>query len=946
MIREIKFVNLFTIGNKVIIKYRSEEGLGSYVDNGKFSIKILYNGNIISPQKMKKIDNKVVRADYYFNESKKLIMDLINYGMKLIVTYNGENKEFEIKNIDESKVYTNLYTRFTESKKFSDIIDFGNKIFLDKEEYIFNSKLKKDKNFKREVMYTKFYEEESLDDKVILYESFHGNTMGCNPYAIFKYLLNNDEYNGFEHIWVLNDINNCKDLYKNLDNVKFIKLNSEEYLRYLAKAKYLINNATFPPYYIRKEGQVYLNTWHGTPIKTLGKLVKGSKGQHKNVQRNLLQSTHLINQNKFTADIIIKENDIDGIYQGKVFNCGYPRIDLTLNSNKCEIKKMLNIDNKKVILYAPTWRGKSGYVDSEINKFIDDYEYLLEKVGDEYTILLRVHHFMMRSLIEKGYGDYIVDNTVDTNELLSIVDVLITDYSSIIFDFIPTKNPILLYCYDKDVYSKTRGFILDLDELPGYICNTINDVALNLKNIDKVINITKEKYSLVQKKYNYNDDGKATKRVIDFIFNDNGNYYNVSSNKKNILIYCGSFLNNGITASAINLLNNIDYTKYDVSIISTSELNKVSEYNISNVNYNAKIIYRCGKMLSLKNEYVKYKHISSNGLLENINEDKEILSLYQREFKRLFGNSKFDVVIDFGGYSEFWALLFATSKINKRIIYQHSDMMKEYNMNRFPHGKVIFPLYNNFTNIISVSKHVMNNNKKNLLNWNIEVEKKLNYIPNTINYKNIIQLSNHKSSIKLNNKDYCIGNYEYKNGNKIILEAFPSVDETRINFICIGRISPEKDHEKLIRAFKRVNEVNRNTKLYIVGEGVLSKTLEKQIIELDMQEDIILTGQLKNPFSLAKQCDCFVLSSNHEGQPMVLLEMLILNKDIIATDIPGNRSVLEDGYGMLCDNTEEGLVEAMINYISNKDKYSFKKFDYEKYNKEAIDMFYKVIGHS
>ncbi|WP_286317231.1 CDP-glycerol glycerophosphotransferase family protein, partial [Romboutsia ilealis] len=427
MIREIKFVNLFSIGNKLIIKYRCEEGLGFYVDNGEFSIKILYNGNIISPKKIKKIDNKVIRVDYYVNESKKLIMDLINYGMKVIVTCNTLNQEFEIKNIDESKVYTNLYKRITESKKCSDIIDASSKLFLGKEEYKFNSKLRKDKNFRRDVMYTKAYEEEIIDDKIILYESFHGKTMSCNPYAIFKYLLNDYEYKDFKHIWVLNDSNNCKELYKNMNNVEFVKVHSDEYVRYLAKAKYLINNTTFPPYYIRKEGQIYLNTWHGTPIKTLGKLMKGSRGQYKNIQRNLLQTTHLINPNKFTADIMITEHDIDGIYQGKIFDCGYPRIDLTLNSNKYEIKKKLNLkNNKKVILYAPTWRGEVGNVDNEINRFIDDYEYLIKKLGNQYTILLRVHTLVEEYLVKKGYGENIVDNAIDTNELLSVVDILIS----------------------------------------------------------------------------------------------------------------------------------------------------------------------------------------------------------------------------------------------------------------------------------------------------------------------------------------------------------------------------------------------------------------------------------------------------------------------------------------------------------------------------------------
>lgn len=955
MIREIKFVNLFAIGNKVIIKYRFEDGLGSYADNGGFSIKILYKGNIISPKKIKKIDNKVIRVDYYFNESKKLIMDLINYGMKVIITCNTLNQEFEIKNIDENKVYTNIIKRINESKKYNDIMDKTSKLFLGKEDYKFYSKLRKDKNFRRDVMYTKAYEEEKIDENIILYESYAGRIMSCSPYAIFKYLLNNNEYKDFKHIWVLNDSSNCKDLYKNMDNIEFVKIHSDDYIKYLAKAKYLINNSTFPPYYIRKEGQIYLNTWHGTPIKTLGKLEKGSRGLHKNVQRNLLQATHLIHPNKFTADIMIKENDIDGIYEGKVFDCGYPRVDLTFNSDKKEIKKILNLKrNKKIILYAPTWRGvatwrgEGGSIDNEIDKFIEDYEYLLNKVGDEYIILLRVHYFMTSRLIEKGYGEFIVDNCIDTNELLSVVDILISDYSSIIFDFMPTKNPILLYCYDREKYADERGFILDLEELPGSICYTVNDLALKLLNIEDVIEENKEKYDIAIKKYNYNDDGKATERVVDFIFNNNlDGSYTVKNNKKNILMYCGGFLNNGITTSAINLLDNIDYDSYNVIVVDKRKYDSVCEFNISQLNSNVKIFYRSGNMLYLKDEMIKEADIFNNGLKKDITEEKEVSTLYKRDFKRLFSDVKFDIALDFSGYNKFWTLMMSVSDIDRKVIYQHNEMIKEYKKivdGKQKHKKtmeVIFPLYNNFNKIVSVSKHTMEVNKEDFKPWVKEVDGKFDYIHNSINYKKVFDLCDQNNKIKIDDNYYQIKNYKVDCSGNISVEAFPKIDNSKTNFINIGRMSPEKDQKKLINAFSKVIEKYPDSRLYILGDGTLKKELNNLIISLGLQSHVILTGQVKNPFEIARECDCFVLSSNHEGQPMVLLEMLILNKDIIATDIPGNRSVLEGGYGLLCDNNEDALAKSMINYIENKNK--FKKFDYEKYNKEAMDMFYKVI---
>ena len=112
-------------------------------------------------------------------------------------------------------------------------------------------------------------------------------------------------------------------------------------------------------------------------------------------------------------------------------------------------------------------------------------------------------------------------------------------------------------------------------------------------------------------------------------------------------------------------------------------------------------------------------------------------------------------------------------------------------------------------------------------------------------------------------------------------------------------------------------------------------------MKLNIKDKVIFTGQVKNPFLLLKNSDCFVLSSNHEGQPMVLLENLILDKPIIATDIPGNRSVLENGYGLLCENSVEGLFEAMDKFMTNGIEH--KKFDFIKYNAEAMKMFYSKV---
>lgn len=136
--------------------------------------------------------------------------------------------------------------------------------------------------------------------------------------------------------------------------------------------------------------------------------------------------------------------------------------------------------------------------------------------------------------------------------------------------------------------------------------------------------------------------------------------------------------------------------------------------------------------------------------------------------------------------------------------------------------------------------------------------------------------------------------------------------------------------------------MEKPSKLYIVGSGVLDGKLKKEAEELNIQEHVVFTGQIETTYELLDKCDCFVFSSNHEGQPMTLLESLSLNKPVIATDIPGNRSVLGDKYGYIIPNDENSLTEAMISY--SKEKWENREvFDYVQYNENAMKKFYEVV---
>src|SRR5699024_7456552 len=184
-------------------------------------------------------------------------------------------------------------------------------------------------------------------------------------------------------------------------------------------------------------------------------------------------------------------------------------------------------------------------------------------------------------------------------------------------------------------------------------------------------------------------------------------------------------------------------------------------------------------------------------------------------------------------------------------------------------------------------------------------------------------------------------NFEPMENNKF-QASFPMPNPYNANFITIGRLSPEKDHMKLIKSFFDLSKTHPDTRLYIVGEGALKTQLEQLVDRLNLNNRVIFTGQLNNPYPLLSMCDCFVLSSNYEGQAIVLLEALILEKPIITTDVPGPRSVVEGGYGLIVENTTEGLTDGMQQFL-NDDRLNDKQFDYKGYQQNALSMFYSKV---
>lgn len=375
----------------------------------------------------------------------------------------------------------------------------------------------------------------NVDEKMVLFETFMGRQYGDSPRAIYEYMISNPRFDDYKFVWTLIEPEKAKQ-FPELERAQIVEMKSKEYFKCCAQAKYIITNSNLDNRVVKKIDQVFLQTWHGTPLKRLRCDIEAETGNVNNtleeirfkndvdvIRYNYFISPSEFASEKFKSAFNLKNLGIDDI----VVETGYPRNDLmfTYTEQYAEtVRQSLGIPNeKKIILYAPTFRDNmhdgTGYVyDTHL-----DFDRLKQKLGNEYAVLFRAHYFVANQFdFEKHSGFvYNVSNIDDITPLYTISDILITDYSSVFFDYANLKRPIIFYMYDLNEYKDSiRGFYIDIDELPGPIIEEEIELPKAIKEAMKGTFVADEKYKKFNEKYNYLDDGNASRRVVELLFNN------------------------------------------------------------------------------------------------------------------------------------------------------------------------------------------------------------------------------------------------------------------------------------------------------------------------------------------------------------------------------------------------------------------------------------------
>lgn len=368
-----------------------------------------------------------------------------------------------------------------------------------------------------------------VDDKLVIFGCYGGKSYACSPKAIYEFMQNDSRFDDYKFVWAFKDVNKYKYLEENKNTV-VVQQGKKEYQKYMAKAKYWIFNYKIAEHIYPKKNQVFVQCWHGTPLKRLGcdlihfdnalNTIKGIKKRYKIEAKKF---SYFISPSKFATEKFISAWNLKEIGKDDIIiEQGYPRNDFLFNYTEDDVKSVkekLGIaeENKKLILYAPTYRGNQhesgvGYVYKEEV----DFERMQKDLGKDYIILFRPHYFIANVFDFKKYEGFVYDvsDVDDINELYIISDILITDYSSVFFDYANLKRPIIYHMYDLEHYrDESNGFYIDLDELPGKITRKDDELIDEIKRCSEEFSYD-EKYERFNKKYNYLDDGQASERVI------------------------------------------------------------------------------------------------------------------------------------------------------------------------------------------------------------------------------------------------------------------------------------------------------------------------------------------------------------------------------------------------------------------------------------------------
>ncbi len=347
----------------------------------------------------------------------------------------------------------------------------------------------------------------------VVYDSFEGR-YSDSPRALHSWMRERRPQD--EHVWLC-DPRHAATFPR---DVATVPTGSAEAVAALESADLVVGNTHIELDWVKKPGARYLQTWHGTPLKRIHHdSLWAPPGKVAELDLDVARWDYLVSPNAASTPRLRRAFG----FEGRVLEVGYPRNDAlsapTAALARARVRALLGIeDGVTAVLYAPTWRDREFYLPgSPPVQLALDVDRLLGRLGEDHLLLTRLHPKMtdrgVVGLDRPGVLD--VSRHPEVHELYLAADVLVTDYSSVMFDFAITGKPILFYAYDLEAYrDDLRGFYFDLEELaPGPVTRTSDELADALVDLPGLRRQHADGYAEFRRLFTHLEDGRAAERL-------------------------------------------------------------------------------------------------------------------------------------------------------------------------------------------------------------------------------------------------------------------------------------------------------------------------------------------------------------------------------------------------------------------------------------------------
>lgn len=361
---------------------------------------------------------------------------------------------------------------------------------------------------------------------ILLFESNLGRNYTGNPKAIYEEIVKQGLDRRYRCYFVVENMRT--DIPGRAKKVRKTRL---KYFYLFAVAGIWISDSRLPKYIVKRPECYYIQTWHGTPLKKLAldmdSVSMSGETSIEDYKKHFINNTRtwdcLISQNSFSTWIFMRAFD----FHKEILEIGYPRNDVLFKDNSPEdiqaLKEKLGLPmDKKILLYAPTWRDNEFYAIGQY-KFNPrlNFSMLQKELGNDTVIIVKYHYLTSKREDWSAFGGFIrsYDAGQDIASLYLVSDMLITDYSSAMFDYSILRRPMFFYCYDLEEYRDIlRGFYFDfLKEAPGPVIKTTEELIAAIMTYDS--SEYQDRYEEFCRKYNNADEGTASQKIVQLIRN-------------------------------------------------------------------------------------------------------------------------------------------------------------------------------------------------------------------------------------------------------------------------------------------------------------------------------------------------------------------------------------------------------------------------------------------